>query len=380
MTKFIKNVWQKVPGTTFIHAQISKHTDNPEGLNFDRIRFLKAGSFRPKPDMGNIISMLRGKARLYFANGDYPPLRLDKGVHLYLPPGVMTVVESEPETELIHVSPPSAAQAGGHKIIIRNEKYLAACASGKQLLRWILTPQYLSRRIFLHHDQILLSKSGNPVSWFHTTMFDVSGLPENDEGVAVFKMSYNSRTEINICYEVKGTARVRMAQHPYQEKSQLWDPWLTLDKDSTYHLNETTVGTQFVSENSPSPITLRNRHEVQIVDGHVSLFCMFDPAPTGIENHQPGEYSDYEPLIQVQQTSRHTTFTNELAKFDKMVDSLSWAEATDKLEKVYKTPAWELYLQGRSAQADIETTLVKSLIEQGNKREQIINKWRCPSN
>jgi hypothetical protein len=46
------------------------------------------------------------------------------------------------------------------------------------LLRWVITPQYLSRRIFLHHDPTLLSKSGHPVSWFHTTMFDVAGLPK----------------------------------------------------------------------------------------------------------------------------------------------------------------------------------------------------------
>ena len=48
----------------------------------------------------------------------------------------------------------------------------------------------------------------------------------------------------------------------------------------------------------------RNKHEVHIVDGHVTLFCIFDPAPTGIERHRPGEYSDYEPLSQVLGTGR----------------------------------------------------------------------------
>ena len=84
----------------------------------------------------------------------------------------------------------------------------------------LLTLQYLSRRIFLHHDPTLLSKSGNPVSLFHTTMFDVDGLPKNEDGEPVFKMSYNSRTEFNVCYDVKGIARVRMAEHPYKATNQ----------------------------------------------------------------------------------------------------------------------------------------------------------------
>ena len=46
-------------------------------------------------------------------------------------------------------------------------------------------------------------------------MFDVAGLPVNEDREPVFKMSYNSRTEVDVCYDVKGTARVRMAQHPY---------------------------------------------------------------------------------------------------------------------------------------------------------------------
>jgi hypothetical protein len=39
-------------------------------------------------------------------------------------------------------------------------------------------------------------------------MFDVAGLPKNEEGDSVFKMSYNSRTEFNVCYDVKGKAKV----------------------------------------------------------------------------------------------------------------------------------------------------------------------------
>src|SRR5204863_9462523 len=99
-------------------------------------------------------------------------------------------------------------QARGERLLLRDEKFIAACATRSQTLRWTLTPQYLSRRIFLHHAPILLSKSGHPVSWFHTTMFDVAGLPPNQDGEPVFKMSYNSRTEFNVCYDVEGEARV----------------------------------------------------------------------------------------------------------------------------------------------------------------------------
>src|SRR5262249_18756391 len=136
----------------------------------------------------------------------------------------------------------SASQARGRNLLLRDETFLAACAAGSQSLRWVLTPQYLSRRVFLHHDPILLSKSGNPVSWFHTTMFDVIGLPNNDEGEPVFKMSYNSRTEFNVIYDVEGEARVRFARHPYRSAGQVWEPWQPIDGDTTYHLNEAAGG------------------------------------------------------------------------------------------------------------------------------------------
>ena len=69
-----------------------------------------------------------------------------------------------------------------------------------------------------------------------------------------------------------------------------------------------------------TPQFLRNKHEVHIVDGYVTLFCMFDPAPTGIERHRPGEYSDYEPLSQVLGTKLYETHQREIARYDEMVD------------------------------------------------------------
>jgi len=299
-------------------------------------------------------------------------------VHLYLPPGLEVVLEAEPETELMRVSSPTASQTRGKRLLLRDEKFLAACASGSQLLRWVLTPQYLSRRIFLHHDPVLLSKSGHPVSWFRTTMFDVAGLPRNEEGEPVFKMSYNSRTEFNVCYDVKGIARVRMAKHPYQETNQLWGPWLSLDGNSTYHLNEAAGSSEEecrIDEKTHTKQFLRNKHEVHIIDGYVSLFCLFDPAPTGIESHRPGEYSDYESLSQVLGTKTYETLQQEIARYDEMVDRLSLEKAMGRLKTLNANPLWQLYLQGREAQMAIEADLAKALAAEGSGRESVLEHW-----
>ena len=375
--KLIKNDWYREAGKPFAIAKILCHEIHPEGLDVDRIRFFEFGELTPKSSVGHVISVLRGAGRLHLAD-DNKPLQLEAGVHIYLPPGLETFIDAEPGTEFLRVSSASASQTRGKQLLLRDENFLSACASGSQSLRWILTPQYLSRRIFLHHDPILLSKSGNPVSWFRTTMFAVTGLPKNEDGEAVFKMSYNSRTEFNVCYEVKGHARVRMAQHPYQKAKQLWRPWLPLDGDSTYHLNEAAGGPEeecHFDEVTHASQFIRNKHEVHIVDGYVTLFCLFDPSPTGIEHHRPGEYSDYEPLSQVIRTKPYEIFQQEIAKYDKMLDSLSIAKATAELSTLQGTPNWELYLQGREAQTAIETELVKTLAAEGSGRERVLARW-----
>lgn len=213
-------------------------------------------------------------------------------------------------------------------------------------------------------------------------MFDVAGLPENQDGEPVFKMSYNSRTECNVCYDVEGTARVRMARHPYHNAPQVWDPWYTLDGESTYHLNEAAGSADeeiYFDEVTQTQQSFRNRHEVYIADGHVSLFCIFDPAPTGIENHRPGEYSDYEPLQKVVGTKTYEIHQREMAKFDEMVDSLSLAKARGDLDALIGTPVWELYLKGRAAQAAIESELRKTLLSEGLGRNRVLERWMQPA-
>lgn len=382
MEKIIRNSWRRESGNPFESAQILRHEIHPEGLDVDRLRFLETGKMVLGAGVGRIISVLRGNPRLHLAGAEGKPLQLGPGIHLYIPADLESVLEAEPAAELLRVSGPSASQAHGKRLLLRDETFLAACASGSQSLRWTFTPQYLSRRIFLHHDPTLLSKSGHPVSWFHTTMFDVTGLPENEDGESVFKMSYNSRTECNVCYEVKGTGRVRMAQHPYQRSKQKWDPWLTLDGDSTYHLNEAAGSREeecYIDEKTNAPQYFRNKHEVYIVDGFVSLFCVFDPAPTGVERHQPGEYSDYEPLSKVLGTKEYEVHQREIARYDEMVDRLSLAKAMGELSTCHGTDIWQLYLQGREAQVAIETGIMKSLATEGKGREQVLAHWIQPA-
>ena len=378
MQNLIKNNWCRPSGCPFVKAKILSHDVHPEGLDVERILFVETGSYSPKSSVGHIISVLRGGGKLYVTGDDRSPFQVQAGVHVYLPHGDESQFDVEPHTELLQVSSASADQAHGDQMLLRDETYLASCASGSHSLRWILTPQYLSRRIFLHHDLTLLSKSGNPVSWFRTTMFDVAGLPANEDGEPVFKMCYNSRTEFNVCYNVKGTARVRMARHPYSQENQMWGPWLTIDNDSTYHVNE--VAGSFEGEACPDPLNgkqqyHRNKHEVSITDGYVTLFCLFDPAPTGVERHRPGEYSDYEPLSQVIRTSTYRKHQQEIARYDVMVDQLSLAKAMGDLDKFRETPYWELCQSGGRAQIHVESELVKSLVVEGKGRERVLAPW-----
>ena len=378
MQKLIKNTWNRRPGEPFTRAVILSHDVHPEGLDVERIRFIEGGTLVPAQGVGHIISIHKGKGRLRTAGEKNQAFQLEAGVHLYLPSALKSELDAEPGTELVHVASVSASQARGTRMLLRDETFIAACASGTQSLRWAFTPQYLSRRIFLHHDPVLVSKSGNPVSWFRTTMFDVAGLPTNEDGEPVFKMSYNSRTEFNVCYDVRGTARVRMALHPYRKTQQAWGPWHTLDNDSTYHLNEAAGSPEeecIKDESNGSSQFFRNKHEVYILDGHVSLFCMFDPAPTGVENHRPGEYSDYQPLSQVLGTEPYEIHKREISKFDEMVDRLSLAKATGSLSTMQGTPVWDLYLRGRDAQAAIESRLAKTLAADGTGRDRVLARW-----
>jgi hypothetical protein len=374
----IKNAWVPAATGPFTVARILDHHTGPEGLDVERVRFEGAGSLALDAAAPHLVSVLSGGFTLRSDQDGGPPLQLSVTAHAYIPPGWGARIEAPARAELLRVSGATAAQARGTRLLVRDEAFLAACATGSESLRWILTSQYLSRRIFLHHDATLRSKSGAPVSWYRTTMFDVAGLPPGDEGDPVFKMAYNSRTEFNVCYQVQGRARVRMAEHPYRDQGQSWGPWLTIDGDSTYHVNEVPGGEEeetWVDGGTGEVRTSRNKHEVHIVDGHVTLFCLFDPAPTGIERHRPGTYSDYEPLARILGTERYDDFRRDIVRFDEMVDVLSMAQARGELESLRGSTMWHRYLEGREAQAAHESALLATLASEGSGRQAILAPW-----
>ena len=135
LKKLINNDWHRESGESFDRAKILRHEIHPEGLDVDRIRFFEAGCLTLRSSLGYVISILRGIGRLHIKSNDKQTLYLEAGVHLYIPPGPESVLEAEPGTELLCVSSPSASQANGKKLLLRNETFLAACASGSQSLR-----------------------------------------------------------------------------------------------------------------------------------------------------------------------------------------------------------------------------------------------------
>lgn len=358
--RIIKQPW-RAEGPVDV-ALVLSGTEEPEGFHVERRRYREQASLPASKD-ARVVSFLRGGAR-----GTDPtlgPITLKAGLHLFTPAGYALSLEVEPGSELVVLSANQSAGSGarGDAVLVRNERFLSACATPSQMLRWTLTPQYVSRRIFLHHDRTLVSKSGDPVSWFRTTMFDVDGLPANEEGKPVFKMSYNSRTEFNVLYDVQGDGRVRFAAHPYVDQAQAWGEWNQLDSETTYHLCE------------PRELgTPRNKHEVTAHDGHVSLFCLFDPAPTGVERHQPGAYSDYESYDVVSKREEFATHKATIGPFDAMVDALSVAEAQGKDWRTDAAFAHhrDVFESGLRAQISLEEKLCAASPE----RKSILDPWR----
>ena len=104
MQKLIKNKWRRESGEPFMRAHILSHEIHPEGLDVDRIRFIEAGRLAPESSVGHIISVLRGSGRLHVEGDNRQSFHLEAGVHLYLPPGLVSVLNAEQGTELLRVS------------------------------------------------------------------------------------------------------------------------------------------------------------------------------------------------------------------------------------------------------------------------------------
>lgn len=102
---------------------------------------------------------------------------------------------------------------------------------------------------------------------------------------------------------------------------------------------------------------------------------MFDPAPTGVEKHKPGHYSDYEIRCKMFGAEQYEMQRWKIVRFDEMVDRLSLAKIEGELCNLHATPIWELYLRGREAQSAIEKELVKAFATEGEELEQVLIPW-----
>jgi hypothetical protein len=132
MQKLIKNNWCRKSGEPFDKIIILDHKTHPEGLDIHRMRFFEHGTFAPKANVGHIISVLRGDGNLHIAGDNRSPFRLTSGVHLYVPSGMESTLSGTPGTELLCVSGASASQTRGRDFLLRDETFVAACASGSQ--------------------------------------------------------------------------------------------------------------------------------------------------------------------------------------------------------------------------------------------------------
>ena len=106
MQKLIKNNWERKLGEPYEKIKILNHEIHPEGLDIDRVRFCEIGNLKPKAKVGHIISVLKGSGTLHVAGDDRSPFVLTAGVHLYLPPGTVSVLNGWPGAELVCVSVP----------------------------------------------------------------------------------------------------------------------------------------------------------------------------------------------------------------------------------------------------------------------------------
>ena len=381
MGKIIHNKWRQIEKGQF-HTAILSRSIHPEGLDVSRFSFEQDGEIELNPLDGHIVTILSGQVHLKI-NSFNNPLRLGSFVHLYIPPHENAKLKTSENTQLIHIAGPKE-QARGEKLIVRDEQFIRATAKDDRMFRWVLTPQYLSRRVVLHHDRTLLSRNHLPISWFRTTMFDVKGLPLNDDGLPVFKMQYDNQTEANVCYDVSGKAQVRMAFHPYKDKDQEWSEWQLLGNDTTYYLNEDSQSSDVewhINPETGEQFSKRNKHEVYIPEGgYVSLCCLFDPGPTGSEKHMPGKYSSYQDVNKIIGTDAYQQHLYALTPFDEMVDQLSLLKAQGLLDEKDKNPIWTLYQHGLENQIKLELELVQQLRNENQGRDAVVTKWINKSN
>lgn len=368
--KIIVNEWESSRRNVGIRvSHVVDGRDSCEGIHVCRYLSEPGSRINLSSDQGHIFSLLEGEGVLKLP--DEPnELAISAGTHIYVPPSRSANFRFLEQSSAIHAFAP-ANRPHGEKLLVHNERYMATS-------RFVLTPQYLSRRAFLNRDHTLVSKSGDRVAWFHTTMFDTQGLPLNHDGLPVFKMSYDHQTEINVIFDVGGEASARFAQHPYVDAAmQRWSDWHVLDDQTTYYLNEGARGPdveRFTDPKTGKEKKLRNRHEIYISPGgHVSLCCLFDPGPTGLETHQPGEYSSYAPVSETVDTPAYQEFVELVSVADNMIQTLSYDQASNAGKEVRSYPAWAEYEKQLAKALNADERVIRAAQQD---RRQIMEAWR----
>lgn len=346
-----------------LQTEISKDV---EGLDSRRLEIKADRTYFFDNQLGHVATIIKGQS--YFSCKSHEKLKLEAFTSFFIPVGESASIKSTSgNLQILLVSAPSS-QTVGKRFLLKNHKFVNACTNTQQSMRHILTEQYLSRRIFLRHDETLLSKSGDPISWHHTTMFDTKSLPLNEEKITVFRMSYNTKTEINICFDVPILSKVRFAVHPYSTSSQEWTKWEEIDSNTCYNLNESPDEMEMIKSEDGTIRGYRNKHEVHIPEnGYVTLMCLFNPATTGIEKHVTGKFSDYGKGID---DMNILPFLSELSKYDQMVEELSIKQSLG--EDIEKVGSYKVYQEGIKNQIAIEEELLSSIAE----RKNIVEMWK----
>jgi len=159
-----------------------------------------------------------------------------------------------------------------------------------------------------------------------------------------------------------------------------------VDKNTLYYLNETHDGEEIEWHNDESTyenLALRNRHEVSIdKGGSATLICLFDPAPTGLEKHLPGEYSSYTPVSKILGTEAYDKFLEDVKPQDEMMDTLSLLEAEGDLneEAIRETKIWNIYQSCLKKKIGDDKELYERLKADRDGREKIIWPWMIKGN
>ena len=324
--KFIKTKY--VPSNCKLQQiNIINPENNPHDFQITRILF-NEGSFI-LPSLGCIIAIIEGSVLVSYKNTDY---HLETNTFMFLPASIEGKMISKGIAKVILIAAKNTTQTRGTKIIIRNLSILKANSH-----RWILTSQYLSRRVFLYHDQTLVSRTGYPITITLTTVFSSEGLKENNQGLPVFRMQYDNHFETNVMVEVKGISKVRYAIKPYfdDESLQRWEEWNDLDDMTCYNLYESEQEEERddncslnIDEKSKENVKCRgrNKHEIYADEEHTNL-CIFDPALTGDEKHQEGLYSSYRKLEESISDESYLQFLSSITPIDNLTDELSLMES-----------------------------------------------------